>query len=269
MAARRANPPERRVALFVEGTTVLTPRGRNDLAELWRYQCSQISSLPPDRLDVLGFSKQQIVLMDAAHAHMAGAGKVPLDVAIERQYRRQAFDDLVIAFDAHPANQAIRLVEGDELPCLRHEKDFVLERLAASEILPAAFRAAAQRLLRHYAANRARPRADTRPPIGQVELVYMDPTFEAMLLQDCAALRRVFGLASAPGGWPSLPFAEDRPDFALRKIVNEHRRTGPNHLRLTYDAAKHAWAQEILRNARPSSPIWAHDIATRLGKVLG
>jgi hypothetical protein len=105
--------------------------------------------------------------------------------------------------------------------------------------------------------------------MGEVELVYMDPTFEAMLLQDSAALRCVFGLDRAPRGWPSLPYAEDRPDFALRKIVNDHCRSGPSYLRVRYDAAKHAWAQEILRSAAPTSAIWDHDIVKRLGKLLG
>ena len=268
MAAKRASPPERWAALFVEGANVLTPRGRNDLQELWRFQCQIVSVFPPDHLDVYGFTKQQIVIMDPLHAALPGAGKIPLDVFIEREFKKKPFDILVIAFDAHPKNQAIPLVEGQTFPCLRVEKDFVLTHLAASKVLPQRFRNAARRLLNHYGMNRAAPRASVRPPLGEVELVYMEPTFEGLLLQDTAALRGVFGLQKTPKDWPALPYTEDRPDFALRKIVNAYHRRGPKYLRLTYDSAKHAWAQEILRNAAPTSPIWAHAIVQRLIKVL-
>jgi len=256
------------MALFVEGANKQTPRGRDDLQELWRFLCGNISVFPTDRIDVYGFTKQQIVIMDPARAGMPGAAKIPLDVFIERAFQKQAFDRLVIAFDAYPANQAIPLVDGQAFPCLRVEKDFVLSRLAESRVLPEPFRDAAAQLLAHYVANRAAPRAGVRPPFGEVELVYMGPIFEAMLLQDVTALRTVFGLKKAPASWPALPYAGDRPDFALRKIVNAHHRKGPEYLRLSYDAAKHAWAQEILRNAPETSAIWEHAIAQRLTKVL-
>jgi hypothetical protein len=267
MATRRS-PAQRRIGFFVEGTRALTPRDRDDLLELWRYQCSRVSSFPPAQLDVYGFSKQQIVIMDPAHAAMPGAGKIPLDVAIEQRFNARPFQDLVIAFDAYPANQAIRLDPREPCPCLRVEKDFVLRRFVASKILPPQFRVSAGRLLTRYQANRGQPRAPTRPPLGEVELIYMEPTFESLLLQDESALRRVFGLRRTPNTWPALPHTGDRPDFVLREIVNKHRKAGPNHLRLLYDAAKHAWAQEVLRNALQTSAIWEHAIADRLRKVL-
>lgn len=215
-----------------------------------------------------GFSKQQIVLMAPAHAAMPGTGKIPLDVAVERRFSARPFQALLVAFDAHPANQAIALVPGAPCPCLRVERDFVLERFAASAILPSQFRAGAASLLAHYRANRGRPRAPTRPPLGEIELIYMDPTFEGLLLQDEGALRRVFGLKKTPSTWCPFPYTGDRPDFALREIVNAHRRAGPKHLRLSHDAAKHAWAQEILKKASPTSAVWGHAIAARPRKVL-
>jgi hypothetical protein len=268
VAAKKNRPEPRRVALFVEGLNPQTPTERDDLQHLWRYQCEKVSRLPPDQLDVYGFTKMQIAFMGPAGEKIKAAGKVPLDVAIELAFRKQAFAGLVVAFDAHPANQAIPLIEGVKLPCLRLEKDFVLERFAESKILPAPFRAAARRLRAHYEATRAAPRRPARPPIGDVEVVYMDPTFEAMLLQDAAALRRVFGLERTPRDWPALPHSEDRPDFALRKIVDTSHRRGPPYLRQRYDARKHAWAHEILREAADGSAIWKHAIVQRLAKVL-
>jgi hypothetical protein len=256
------------VALFVEGLNAPTPIVRDDLQQLWRYQCEKVSTLPPDQLDVYGFTKMQIVFMGSAGEKIRAAGKVPLDIAIERAFNKRAFASLVVAFDAHPKNQAITLVEDVKLPCLRLEKDFVLERFAESKILPAPFREAAHRLRAHYEVTRAKPRPRGRPPIGDVEVVYMDPTFEAMLLQDVAALRRVFGHERTPRDWPPLPYTGERPDFALRKIVDASYRRGPKYLRQRYDARKHAWAQEILRAAAGGSPIWQHTIVQRLAKVL-
>lgn len=274
MAARRSarsKPPARdaeprRVGLFVEGVTLQTPQRRDDLRELWRDQCRVLGRFPPDRIDVYGFTKQQLVLMAPEHAALPGAGKVPLDVFIELKHREVPFHTLVVAFDAIPANQAIKVAP--RAPCLRLEKDFVLERFAASDRLPLPFRAASRALLTHYQGSRGRPRDATRPPIGDVELVYMEPTFEALVLQDVRALRAVFDLKKTPKTWPALPHTGGRPDFALRTIVDAHFKTGPRYLRVPYDARKHAWAHEVLKKASPTSPIWRHPIAERLRKVL-
>lgn len=273
MAAQRKAKPQRkaappRVGLFVEGRRQPTPGERDDLLELWRYQCGRVSHFPPEQLDVYGFSKQQIVIMDPAHAAIPIAGKISLDVEIEQKFKARPFQYLLIAFDAIPANQAIQLNRDEQSPCLRAEKNFLLERLAKSTILPSQFCAAAARLLAHYQKNRSEPRAPKRPPIGAVELIYMDPTFESLVLQDERAIRSLFELKKTPSAWPALPPEGERPDFVLRKIVNAHRICGPKHLRVPYDAAKHAWAQEILRNAPANSPIWQHPIAVRLQKVL-
>lgn len=262
-------PTERRIALFVEGTNLPTPRNRDDLVELWRHQCGVLSAFPRDHLDVYGFTKQQIVIMSPEHdVRLPGAGKIPLDVMIERRHREKPFDGLVIAFDAYPANQAIALQPPLQTPCLRVEKDFVLRWLARSKILPQQFRDQAACLLAHYDANRALPRAAARPPMGELELLYMDPTFEALVLEDPGALRAVFGFKKTPTTWPALPPSGSRPDFVLRTIVQAHHKIGPKHLRLRYDAAKHAWAHEILKHAAVGSAIWQHPIAARLKKVL-
>lgn len=264
--AAKSSAVTRRVALFVEGTSLPTPSRRNDLQELWRHLGERVSQFPRDQLDVYGFSKQQIIIMHPKHAAMPGAGKIPLDVAIDLRYRERPFQGLVVAFDAYPANQAIEIVRG--APCLRLERDFVLRQFAASRLLPPQFRAGARSLLTHYRRALGQARDATRPPLGDVEIIYMDPMFEALVLQDAAALRGVFGLSRTPNDWPALPYSDSRPDFALGKIVNEHRKDGPKHLRLPYAAAKHSWAHEVLRHAPPTSAIWSHVIASRLAKLL-
>jgi hypothetical protein len=267
----RREEAEQRLALFVEGINIEGPRGRDDLRELWRYACSRLSAWSAERLDVYGFSKQQLVMMGAQSAPMA-AGKVPLDVLIEQKHRECPFVRLVVAFDAEPANQAIGIGAAKgaspQMPCLRLEKDFVLEHFAQSAMLPPFLKRAASVLLSNYGGNRGRPRASRRPPIADIELIYMAPMFEALVLEDVAALRAVFGLKKTPRDWPALPLENARPDFELRKIVDAHRKHGPTHLRTSYKQSKHAWAHEILKNADQASPIWRHPVAERIRKVL-
>jgi hypothetical protein len=83
----------------------------------------------------------------------------------------------------------------------------------------------------------------------------MDPCFEAVVMTDASALRRVFSLESVPAAWPRTPFRGRRPDFALAKIVNEHRDKGPTYLRQPYKERKHAWAHEVVRQAGRSLPL--------------
>lgn len=264
--ARSRSLTLRRTALFVEGTNILTPHGRDDLRDLWRYACSQLTPFPVDQLDVYGFSKLQVVIMDPAHASLPTANRIPLDILIEKTFADRPFESLLVAFDAHPANQALAPTKGG--PCLRLEKDFVLERLSQSPRMPDRFRRAADQLLDHYRNNRGQPRATRRPPIGDLELIYMAPSFEALVLQDESPLRALFGLKKTPKTWPQIPPRSNRPDFVLRAIVDEHHRSGPAHLRVRYDAAKHAWAKEILRLASRTSRIWTHEIAQRIHKVV-
>jgi hypothetical protein len=257
----------RRIGLFVEGKNLLGPHGRDGLRDLWHFKCAALRGVPSAHIDVHGFIKDQLEYMAPKHAASPPpSGQPKLDVLIEVHHRKSRFDRLIVAFDAHPANQAAGVVS--KTPCLRLEKDFVLECFAKSAFLPAAFRTASAALLTHYRAHRGQSRAPTRPPIGDVELVFMEPTFEAAVLQDAAALRRVFGLASVPAAWPRFPVTSLRPDFVFRDIVNRHRRQGPLYLRTHYDADKHAWAREVLRNAGPGSKIWQHEISQRLDKAL-
>jgi len=254
----------RHVGLFVEGVNTLTSRSRDDLAELWRHQCSRLGRTSD--VAVYGFSKHQLVLMDPGQK-LPNKTKIPLDVFIKQKFDEEPFDVLIIAFDAEPENQAITTVPEGQAPCLRLEKDFVLTRLADSSFVPERFRRASRQLLAHYERQRATPRPPSVPPIGAVELVYMAPMFEDLILHDRIALRDVFGLSKTPKSWPELE-GQRRPDFVLKKIVDAHRRTGPKHLRVTFDAAKHAWALEVLRKARENSPIWTHPIAERVRKVV-
>jgi len=251
-------------ALFVEGTLELTQGRRSDLKELWTYLAARVGGeIAP--LEVHGFTKQQLVLLDPKTS-ITVAGKIPLDVHIHLKHAASAFRRLVIAFDALPANQAV--LDFGRPSCLASERDFLLSGLARSEVLAPRFKQAAGALLAHYKGNRARPRTRTRPPLGDVEVIYMDPSFEALLMTDAAAIRRLFSLERAPNAWPKMPFRGTHPEFELAKLIDAHRLAGPPHLHQRFRERKHAWAQEIVRHASATSPLFRHDIAVRLGFLL-
>jgi hypothetical protein len=253
-----------RIALFVEGTSELTPKKRDDLAALWRFLCERVGA-NPHSIAVHGFTKQQLVLMDPP-ADVRVAGKIPFDVLVKLKHAEAPFDRLVVAFDALPENQSVLELPGGS--CLASERDFLLRGLANSHVLPAPFRQSAEALLRHYAQHRGQARARTRPPLGDVEAIYMAPCFEAVVMADSTALRSVFSLQRVPSSWPRMPYRGRRPDFELAKIVDAHRNEGPPYLRQQYKERKHAWAQEIVRKAPIHSPVLSHPIAQRLGELM-
>ena len=263
---RRPGLASCRVGLFVEGTSELTPDRRADLAELWRYLCDRLGATSNRQvLGVHGFTKQQLVLM-ASPAAVTVAPRIPLDALVARQHDETPFDRIVVAFDALPANQEVLDLPGGS--CLASERDFLLKKFSESAVLDRRFKASAGSLLRHYRSHRGQPRVRTRPPLGDVEVIYMAPMFEALVMTDAAAIRKVFGLERVPRNWPKIPFRGPRPDFAFAKIVDDHRGDGPTYLRQPYKERKHAWAQEVMRKAGPESPLLAHVIARRLAELV-
>jgi hypothetical protein len=269
-----------RFGLFVEGTTVLTPNGRTELTDLWHEICRGCSSRPTDTLSVHGFTKFQLVAMgDPPQARQgalarADSSKIPLDVVVSTTLRQQPFDVLVVAFDAHPPNQHLRpaatgATSGSDAPCQHDELSFVLKHFSRSKVLPDRLKREAAKLLALYARDpKAPPRSHGRPPRGSLDLLYMDPEFEGLVLSDDAAVRRVFSFDSRPKDWPTMR-RTDRPKDVLRRVVDRWRRFGPLHLRDTYDRHPHAWAREVVRKAKPGSRLWAHPIAQRLAVLLG
>lgn len=264
-AVGRAAVQAVRVALFVEGKNLLTPRGRDDLAALWKGLCTRMD-VPSSDVVVFGFTKGNLVQMDET-ATITSADRRPLDAMIAVAHDERPFERLVVAFDALPANQVV--MKNTKGACLASERDFLLDRLAKSVVLPARFKSAAAALLAYYAGNRGRPRRPrTRPPFGDVEVIYMDPCFEALLLTDAAAIRDVFGLKSVPKAWPGMPYRSQKPDVAIAQLIDGHRREGPRHLRIPWRDAKHAWAHEIVKSASKNSRLFQHDIARRLGEFV-
>ncbi len=252
-----------RFGLFVEGASNLLPRGRDDLRDLWRTLCEHFN-VAPDRVDVCGITKGQILAMDLPHGVQLTT-RDRLDATVDIEHRRNPFDVLIIAFDALPPNQNL-LAKA----CLRTEVNFVLERFQNSSVLPAAFRAEAAALLQRYKANPATPRGVGRPPRGAMDIIYMAPKFEGLVLTDESAWRRVFQLKRTPNQWPRMGTSDTHLEQRFEKVVRVGRSEGvpPKHVRGDATTAKHAWAREAIRHAGANSALWKHEIAVRLGQVL-
>ncbi len=262
--AKNLAPP--RFGLFVEGAHTSSLHDRDALVRLWRALCEGFG-VEEGRVDVHGFSKAHILAMRPLPPGVRLTTRQPLDTLVDIEHRKRSFDVLVVAFDAHPANQ-------DLLPhsCLRTEVNFVLKGFASSTVLPSRFRQEAEALLTRYERSPKTPRGPGRPPRGPLDTIYMDPMFEALVLADPAAWRDIFGLDRFPKDWPSVKRSDRQLDQVMARMVQAARRTKsatlPKHLGWDVKANKHAFALEALRHAGATSPIWRHPIATRLAEVL-
>lgn len=279
---RKTNDVGPRIGLFVEGTKRLVPTERSELEELWHELTVRCSKVPKARVLVHGFTKLQLVAMGdppeerAASMKRGDFTKIPLDVEIALAHDREPFDVLIVAFDAHPANQHLRpKADGSTTsggpPCQFEEIAFVLHHFSVSGSLPRPFKKACSEIRKRYRKRpKLPPRGSGRPPRDACDLLYMAPEFETLLVADDAAVRKVFSLEKRPKDWPTLPPtpSQDAKDV-IRALVQRFKRHGPTHLRTDYDRHPHAWAREIVRQAEAHSPLWTHPVTQRLRLLLG
>lgn len=260
-----------RWGLFVEGSLIPDASQRDSLRDLWWYLTAQTSSVSTNDVLVYGINKGNVIARASAQRGAPSPStKIPLDVKIATEHSHDKFDYLLVAFDAHPANKASRpnaqgrLDEGGGKACQSQEVSFVLQRFAQSQVLPTCFREDAAKLLKHYQSNPAAPRQSGRPPRGTLDLLYMDPEFEALIATDIAPLRRLFREGSK--SWPKLPASD--PKAALESIVKSTRSQYlPGHLRGSFRSNPHVWALEILKRT-DQDHLLRHPIAARLKLLL-
>lgn len=151
-----------------------------------------IQALCPDaEVRVEGFNKGAIITLDrdAATKRNLGRATIPLDQVVKTAWLEFKPDVTVIAFDRWPPNQ---LLPPDDA-CRPGEVAFILERLIVNAILPMPLIDAATKLRDHY----AKPKNARRRRPSVLELVCMDPEFEALPASDEVALRRALGFAAA------------------------------------------------------------------------
>ncbi len=255
--------PTLRVGLFAEGSTPTDPH-RQSFQALWREIFERCAC--PVELFVHGFDKSQIVGLGVGlpprgkRATAVISAREPLDLFIDRLHRQQRFDRVIIAFDALPPNEMI------ELSCMRAECAFLLDRMAERQYLPGPFLAHAAQLARRYASGE---HIEPRAVLGSVEIVYMDPMFEALLVADEGAVLRALGHERRPHDWPK--FRTRERDLARRVLVPAVAVAGAEAARKVgagYFARKADWALRIVRGAPPGAKLWNQEIAVRMCRLV-
>ena len=264
--------PKRIVGLFVEGSRGTDPL-RDDFAKMWELLCKHCGH-DDIELQIVGISKGNIIeLRDlqpraTATALVKGAtqlsgGKESLDVAIQRLHVAKPLDRVIIAFDRWPSNQFIS-VEDQKLACpMRPEVTFVLDKLAKSSKLDDKLKEATRGLLERYrSGDTLTPRAGA---LGRVEVLFMDPMFEALLVHDEPTVRKALGVVDkAPKNWPTFKTLERALDKAVLDPAVQSAIRG----RHSYSGAKARWGHTIVKAAAPDAKLWKHPLTQRLCRLL-
>lgn len=248
-----------RLALFVEGPPHFDLSGRVHLKNLWNRLCG-LSGVTGS-LQVVGFSKSQLRKM-AHRPEIRDSGTQPLDRLVAQHYDREVFDRAIVAFDALPDNQEV-VPKG----CRHNEIDFVLEHFEASPQLPHQIRAAATRLRAHYATD---PSRRTMRDPGPLEILYMWPNFEGLLVSDEPTVKRALigHNRPTPTKWPTFTATIRNPDQSvLPQAVACASKAARDIVRGTFKINKRGWAEYIIRYAQPNSRILKHPITRRLASV--
>jgi hypothetical protein len=264
--------PKRVVGVFAEGSRPTDPL-RDDFEKMWKLLCEHCGHHDVE-LQIVGISKGNIIeLRDlepraTATALVKGAtqlsgGKDSLDVVIQRLHAEKPLDRVIIAFDWWRPNQEIP-VKDQNLPCpMRPEVAFLLGKLAKSSKLDDRFRKAADKLLERYGSR------DLLPPragaMGPVEVLFMDPMFEALLVHDEPTVRKALEVADrAPRDWPKFKTTER----ALDKTVLDRAVKSAIRGRASYSDAKARWGHRIVKAAAPDAKLWDHPLAQRICRLL-
>lgn len=221
---------------------------------------SQIVRLRPERFPVRP-DATSIARLGAAPKQVFGGGEA-LDLLIARMMEREELDRVIVAFDRFPENQTLTAAERAR-PCdMRAEVSFVLEYLSQSNLLPAGMVASTKRLLARYASDgklAPRPRASEC-----LEVVFMDPLFEAVFVSDEQTVRTALGFERRPKDWPKFKTRER----ALDKVVLDPAVACKTGRSGAYLAAKAKWGREFVNAAGARARLWSHPITRRLCRTL-
>lgn len=264
--------PKRLVGIFVEGSRPTDPL-RDDFAKLWRL-LSEHCGRSDVELEIVGITKGNIIKLSdlrprgtattlAKNATQASGDREALDIAIQRLHTKRPLDRVIIAFDRWPSNQYLP-VEEQALRCpMRPEVAFVLNKLARSSRLDDRFKQAADRLLERYG---SRDILAPRPgALGPVEVLFMDPMFESLLVHDEPTVRKALNVPDkAPKDWPKFKTTER----ALDKAVLDPAVKSAIRGRASYSTAKARWAHTIVKAAAQNAKLWEHPLAQRLCRLL-
>lgn len=267
-----------RVALFVEGSqSPPSPRQADALGVIWGEHLVSLAGCG-GFCDIFRISKQNIEQLDPECPRASGNGEA-LDEVIARHLQDPGgFDAAVVAWDVLPPLKPEPPLDPEG--CRWLETRWIMERLAASEVLPGAWQQVAATRARDY---QGRPIPSARPQprkLVQYEVrpLCMEPEFESLLLMD-KALREVLGAKGTKTiGWPKswTPTPERRGKAILHAAIEAVRKAKggkglPVRGTIT-QTAPNEWAEWILRqlmgDAAARQKLANHPIVRRLAEVV-
>jgi hypothetical protein len=251
------------VGIFVEGN--VRDRTRDSIGTLWNRLAARCNA--PVEIRVYGIEKSQIVaLFPTSFPVKHGATRIlsrreTLDVAIDRAHRNDHLTHIVVAFDAWPPNEML------DPNGRRQEIGFLLTGLQASEVLADTFKAAAGLLAERYATEGClEPRGGE---LGPLEVLYMEPMFEALLVSDESTVRNALGHSSYPKDWPKFKTSVRELDkHVIAPAVEVAHKEAHRKMGGSYFDRKTAWALLIVESAEANAALWRHEIASRLCRIL-
>ena len=258
-----------RVALYVEGAIVAQPRRESPLERLWRALAARVCAAPD--VEVVGISKGHIEHLKFDPPAAGARAKLPtnvigIDQLIRDRHATNALVNVVIAFDCKPAINAPDLAGAGRCA----EIEWLLRRLIARGVLPEPFLGAARRLQRWYADHPTTPRPAGRPPRLALEVLFMDPCFDALFAVDpgdCPHRHRARSVS--PGiGQRSTRAPRRRSGRSSTRPPNLPQGRRPRASRGHLPPARHEWGHRFVTNAGGNARLLTHPIATRLGTLL-
>jgi hypothetical protein len=257
-----------RVALYVEGAVVAQPRRESPLERLWKALATRVCAAPD--IEVVGISKGHIEHLRHDLPAAGARTKLPtnvigLDQLIHDRHVVRPLQNVVIAFDCKPAITAPDLAGAGRCA----EVEWLLRRVIARGVLPEPFLAAARRLQRWYGGHPVAPRAAGRPPRLALEVLFMDPCFDALFAVDPATVRTGTGHGQYPKDWPTFDLRAQAPERTfLDRSTKLATREAVKGIPGTYLSARHEWGERFVTKAGANARMLAHPIATRLGTLL-
>jgi len=251
------------VGVFVEGSLRDRDRMTDSIATLWKALARRCQA--DVVLHVYGIDKSQIVALAPASVPSApGATKIgtrrePLDVAIDRAWHRDGLTHIIVAFDAWPPN---KVAKGR-----REEIGFLLDGIAASKVLSSEIKASVAGLASRYETKGCLSPRDGS--LGVLEVLYMEPMFEALLVSDEATVRNALGHSSVPKDWPKFKRHTQQPDkHIIAPAVDVAHKDVLKKVSGRYLDRKTAWALWIIERADDNASMWKHEISQRLCRLL-